>query len=122
MNKGYTVIELLVVIIIFGVITAVTISTTSYAFENHSEEYYKVKIKDIESNAKRYAMKNEKVQNGETVIITVKDLVDAGYLSGDNENDDIVDPRNSKATLNNMKIKLTYNEENGYKVVVIEEE
>ena len=52
-NKGYTVIELIVVIVIFGIITAVTLGLTSNAFKDNTDEYYKVKVKDIESNAKR---------------------------------------------------------------------
>ncbi len=122
MKRGYTVIELLVLIIVLGVITAITIGTTSYAFADHSEEYYKVKIANIESNAKRYAMSIEQLKTDKTMIITVKDLVKKGYISKDNSEGDIIDPRNSKATLNNMKIKISYDEEKGYDAVIIEEE
>jgi len=122
MKRGYTVIELLVLIIILGVVTAITIGTTSYALADHTEEYYKVKIRNIESNAKRYAMTLEELKTGTTKIITVKDLVSANYLSKDNDEGDIIDPRNKNASLNNMKIKLSYSEEEGYKAVVIEEE
>ena len=37
-KKGYTVIELIVVIAIFGLITAITIGATSYAFKDNTEE------------------------------------------------------------------------------------
>ena len=121
MRKGYTIVELLVIIIVLGIATAITIGTTSYAFENHSKEYYEVKVRNIESNAKRYAMSLGTLEDNNK-IITVKDLVDAGYLSPDNEDGDIIDPRNSKSTLNNVKIKLTYDENKGYKAVLIEEE
>ena len=108
--------------IIFGVITAVTIGATSYAFKDNSDEFYKVRISNIESNAKRYAMTLEEVKTEGSKVIIVNDLVEAGYLSADNEKGDIIDPRNSKATLNNVKVKLTYNEKNGYKAKVIKEE
>ena len=121
-RKGYTVIELIIVMIIFGVITAVTIGATSYAFKDNSDEFYKVRISNIESNAKRYAMTLEEVKTEGSKVIIVNDLVEAGYLSADNEKGDIIDPRNSKATLNNVKVKLTYNEKNGYKAKVIKEE
>ena len=121
-NKGYTVIELIVVIVIFGIITAVTLGLTSNAFKDNTDEYYKVKVKDIESNAKRYGMTLEEVKTEGSKVVTVKDLVDAGYLSPDNEEGDIIDPRNEKVTMNNTKVKITYTEEKGYEATLIEEE
>ena len=121
-NKGYTVTELIIVIVVFGIITAVTIGATSNAFKDDTEEYYKVKVKDIESNAKRYGMTLEEVKTEGSKVVTVKDLVDAGYLSPDNENGDILDPRNQKATMNNTKVKITYSEEKGYEATLIKEE
>ena len=120
-KKGYTLIELLIVMIIFGIITAIFVGTTSYAFKDNTDEYYKIRINNIESNAKRYAMTLEELKTEDSKIITVKDLVNAGYISSDNKDGDVIDPRNSNATLNNMKIKLTYDEAKGYKATVIEE-
>lgn len=121
-RKGYTIIELIIVMIVFGVITAITISATSYAFKDNSDEFYKVRVSNIESNAKRYAMTIDELKTEGSKVITVNDLVDNGYLSPDNDKGDVIDPRNSKATLNNVKIKLTYNEKSGYKAKVIKEE
>ncbi len=120
-KKGYTVIELLIVMIVFGIITAAFVGATSYAFKDNTDEYYKTRISNIESNAKRYAMTLEELKTEKSKIITVKDLLEEGYLTADNNNGDVLDPRNSKATLNNVKIKLTYDEEKGYKAVVIKE-
>ena len=121
-KRGYTVIELIIVMILFGVVTAITISATSYAFKDNSEEFYKARVNNIESNAKRYGMTLEEVKTEGSKIIIVNDLVEAGYLSADNDKGDIIDPRNSKATLNNVKIKITYSEEKGYKATLIKEE
>ena len=112
-KKGYTVIELIVVIAIFGLITAITIGATSYAFKDNTEEYYKSKISDIESNARRYGSTLEELKTENSKVITVKELVDAGYLSPDNDKGDIIDPRNQKSTLNSLKIKITYEEGKG---------
>ena len=71
--------------VIFGIITAVTIATTSYAFKDNKDEYYKVRISNIESNAKRYAMTLDEVKEEGSKIITVNDLVNNGYLSADND-------------------------------------
>ena len=121
-RKGYTIVELIIVMIIFGIITAITIGTTSYAFKDNSDEFYKVRVSNIESNAKRYAMTLEELKTDGSMVITVNDLVNEGYISPDNDKGDVIDPRNSKATLNNVKIKLTYNEKDGYKATIIKEE
>jgi len=121
-KKGYTVIELIVVIAIFGLITAITLGATSYAFKDNTEEYYISKISDIESNARRYGSTLEELKTENSKVITVKELVDAGYLSPDNDKGDIIDPRNQKSTLNSLKIKITYEEGNGYKASIIDEE
>ena len=121
-RKGYTIVELIIVMIIFGIITAITIGATSYAFKDNSGEFYKVRISNIESNAKRYAMTLEELKTEGSMVITVNDLVNEGYISPDNDKGDVIDPRNSKATLNNVKIKLTYNEKDGYKATIIKEE
>ena len=121
-RKGYTVIELIIVMILFGVVTAITISATSYAFKDNSEEFYRARVKNIESNAKRYGMTLDEVKTEGSKIIIVNDLVESGYLSADNEKGDIIDPRNSKATLNNVKIKITYSDKKGYKATLIKEE
>ena len=53
-KKGYTVFELIIVMLVLGVVTALFIGTTSYAFKDNTEEYYTVRKSNIESNAKRY--------------------------------------------------------------------
>lgn len=121
-RKGYTVIELIIVMVIFGIITAVTLGVTSQAFKDDTDEYYRVKVNNIESNAKRYGMSIEELKTEGSKVITVKELVDAGYLSPDNSEGDILDPRNQKTTMNNTKVKITYSEEDGYKATLIEEE
>lgn len=108
-KNGYTMIELLVVIIVLGVITAVTLGTTSYAFKDHSDEYYEQKTNVILRQAENYGQTLETLKDDGHIIITVNDLIKEGFVSAD-ENGNVVDPRNSKATLNGLKIKIVYNE------------
>ena len=59
------------------------------------------------------------LKDEEYMIITLDDVLNAGYYVADNDNGKVIDPRNTKATLNGIKIKLTYN--NGdIKAAVIE--
>ena len=121
-NKGYTVIELIVVMIIFGIITAVTLGLTSHALDENTEEYYIVKVKAIEAAARKYGSTLEEVKTEGSKVVTVKDIVDAGHFSSDNANGDVIDPRNHKNTMNNTKVRITYSEEKGYEATLIEEE
>ena len=55
------------------------------------------------------------------MIVTLSDVVKAGYYVADDNEGNVIDPRNSKATLNGMKIKILYNDGN-IKASVIEDE
>lgn len=120
-NKGYTLTEILVVIIVLGVFTIALMSATSNAFKNRAPEYYEEKVALIEKEAKLYAESLPNLKQEGNLVITVKDLVDKGYYVAD-QNGDVLDPRNSKATLNGLKIKLTYNSDGTYSAKVIEED
>jgi len=121
-KNGYTITEMLVVIIVLGIFTIGLIGFTSYAYKDKSSDYYEEKVLLIEKQAAIYGATLNNLKEEENLVITVKDLVDNGYYVADKDNGDVVDPRNSKATLNGLKIKLTYNEDGTIKADVIEED
>lgn len=121
-KNGYTIMELLVVIVVMGVITAVTLGATSYAFKDHSGEYYEEKMHGILRQAENYGQTLNNLKDEKSMVITVNDLIKSGYYLGDDEDGNVVDPRNSKANLNGVKIKLIYQEDGSIKASVIEEE
>jgi len=121
-KNGYTVTEMLVVIIVLGVFTLAMIATTSYAFKDRSEDYYKEKVQLLEKQATIYGKSLNNLKEEGNLVITVKDLVDKGYYVPDNAKGDVVDPRNSKGTLNSMKIKLIYNQDGSIDAEIIEED
>ena len=122
MNKnGYTTKQLLIVIIGLGVFTLGLFGATSNAYKDNSEEYYKEKVNVIEKQAVLYAKTLENLQEEGNTVITLDEMVEAGYYIADTKDGDVTDPRNSKGTLNKIKIKISY--ENGeYKAKVIEDE
>lgn len=123
MNKnGYTVTEMLIVIIVLGVFTLGLIGATSYAFRDKSNDYFEEKVLLIEKQASLYGGTLNNLKEEGNLIITVKDLVDNGYFVADKSNGDVTDPRNSKATLNGLKIKLSYNDDGTVSAKVIEED
>lgn len=120
-KNGYTMIELLVVIVVLGVITAITLSTTSYAFKDHSEEYYEQKTNGILRQAESYGKTLDELKEDGYLVITLNDLIDAGYYTADDGKGNVVDPRNSKASLNGLKIKLIYKDDGEIKASLIED-
>ena len=119
-SSGYTIKQLLIVIIVLGVFTLGLFGATSNAYKDSSEDYYKEKVNIIEKQAVLYAKTIEELPEEGNKVITLDEMVEAGYYVADNEDGDVFDPRNSKATLNNLKIKISYEHEE-YKAKVIED-
>lgn len=113
MNKnGYTGLELLGLIIILGVITILATNKISHAFSDDPNYLYKSEQKLILLLAKNYG--NDKInelkelKNSKT--ITVNDLIVNGYLTPSNDEGDYFDPRNNKRKMNDINIKITYDD------------
>ncbi len=119
-KNGYTTKQLLIVIILLGVFTLGLFGATSYAYKDTSEDYYKEKVNLIEKQAVLYAESLDNLKEEKNMVITLDEMVEAGYYVADNSDGEVIDPRNSKATLNKTKIKLSYENEE-YKAKVIED-
>ena len=120
-NKGYTTKQLLIVIIGLGIFTLGLFGATSYAYKDNSEDYYKEKVNLMEKQAVLYASTLDSLKEDNNTVITLDEMVEAGYYIADNDDGDVIDPRNTKATLNKTKIKISYENEE-YKAKVIEDE
>ncbi len=120
-NKGYTTLQMLIVMAVLGVCTLATIGLTSNAYKDNSEELYDEKVHLIMKQAKEYGKTLTNLKDEKNLIITVNDLVKNDYYVADNKDGEIVDPRNSKATLNGLKLKLSYNDDGSIDVEVLEE-
>ena len=118
-NKGYTGKELLILIAIMGIFTMTIIGATSNAYKDNSSDYYSELEHAIEKQAVLYGETLKNLKEEGHLMITLDDMIDAGYFIPDEEGN-VVDPRNSKHTLNMVKIKLTY-ENDKVKAEVIEE-
>lgn len=98
-NKGYTVPELIVVAVVLGLFSIITINKASYAFEDtkevnsQAEEMILVKSATAYGNSIKDSLKEEK-----TKYISASDLVAAEYL---------MDDENYKG----IKIKIDYQED-----------
>lgn len=120
-KNGYTGVELLVVIIVLGVVTIGVLASTSHSFKDYSDEYYEEKVHLIEKQAELYGETLNNLKAEGNLVITLDDMIKAEYFATDDSNGNVVDPRNHKATLNGLKVKLTY-VEGKVKATVIEED
>ena len=95
-KKGFTLVELLSVLIIMGIIMTLAVPSVFKISKNMKVRYFCEKINDIEKAALQYAQDNynDQVQEGEkeTIIkdaVSLYKLIDGNYLNKDNESCDI---------------------------------
>lgn len=105
-KNGYTALDLIIVIVVLGVITFFVIGKNSYAFEDHTEEYYQNKLNLILDQAEKYGETiKEQIQKDGEVIVSVNELVVKKFM-GANENGKVEDPRDTNKDLNDRQIIL----------------
>lgn len=121
-KNGYSIPELLILVVILGVITLGVVTATSNAFKDNTEDLYNDKIKLITHQAELYGKTLSNLETEGSLIITLDDLINNGYYVTDDDSKIVTDPRNSKASLNGLKIKLVYNSSDDIKASIIEED
>lgn len=92
-NNGFTLIELLAVIVILSVIGSITAYVVLSSINNAKEKSYQVTINEIESSANSYVIENNVFKNDNYICITIKELIDYGYLKNDIVKSDVSDNR-----------------------------
>lgn len=122
MGNGFSVKQILIAIGVVGIFTFIVIGTTSSAFKDNSDMYYEQTEKMIIHNAEIYGKTLESLKTEGSMVITVDDLVKAGYYGDVDGDGNVKNPKNSKATLNGLKIKLVYQSDGSIKASIIEEE
>ena len=110
-KNGYTAIDLLIVIVVFGAITIFGISKVSYALSDDKTELYNLEIKYLETQAKAYGQTQIEELKQSSKTTTVNSLIAEKYVQADDDKGNVLDPRDEKRTLNDKKIKLSYNAE-----------
>ena len=98
MKNGYTIPELIIVILVLGVISILAINKASYAFVNDDTGFETIKLILIKSATTYGDSIKEDLKNDKNKYISSNDIINAGFLT-DDEN-----------IYKNYTIKLTYNE------------
>jgi len=88
MKKGFTLIELVAVIIILGIIAVITIPVADKVIKDSKETLYKAQIEDIIEGAKAWSTNNASSlpTEGKMKTITLGELQKGGYIDKDLEN------------------------------------
>lgn len=104
-KKGFTITELLAVIVIIGIIGTIGVTSYNKVKSNVLEKQYANEIDYILTYANNYAS-DEGISDVE--YITVNDLIKKGYLNADDSDGNIYNPINKANTLNCYIIKIEY--------------
>jgi len=118
MKKGFTLVELLAVIIVLGVIGLIATVTVSNELKENRESLYQIQIDNIKRSAQNWASNHvfELPEEGESLTLTLGQLKQEG-LSGD-----VVNPLTDEQFDDNLtKIKITKVENSYVYEVIIEE-
>lgn len=107
MKKGFTLVELLAVIIIVGVVSLIVFPKIMNSIKKSKEDLYKVQVNDIELTGKKWATDHLEFLDSNhlnSTGVSLRDLITSGYFLKSN----VQDPRNKK-TMNGC-IQVSYNE------------
>ena len=105
-KNGFTMIELLAVLVVLAVITAITVPVINNALKSSRESSYDRQLNTIIDGAKSYGAKNigNLPSSGESKTITLRDLKDEGFVA-----EDITNPETKKLLADTMEIEISNN-------------
>lgn len=117
MKKGFTLVELLVVIVILSLIAMIVYPSIVKVINDSKESTYVSQVEIVIKAAKEWAVEHPSQlpsdESPSDVKVCLKSLVDGGYIDGDVKN-----PKNSKImdgyveiTLSNNKYEYNYIDE-----------
>ena len=111
MRKGFTLVELLAVIIILGIILLIIVPNVAGILNRSQERLNEEQIREIESAAKQWGLRNLNIKDnkpykGDNVIsyVTIDTLQKGGFL----ENKDVRDLTDNSDVSLNTKICVSY--------------
>lgn len=106
MNKGFTLVELLAVIIILSIIATITIVATNSVIDDSKRNLSDRQKKTIEEAAESYYLKEGMLENTSenvSACVNLSYLIDKGYV----ESSEVIDPKTKEAM--NGSVKISYN-------------
>lgn len=111
-NKGFTLIELMAVIIILAIIGLIVFPSAIESINNSKEKLYKEQVKRILDAADSWASSHDNIlpSNDESIYITIETLQKAGLL----KKDDVKNPLSGQENMSQKIVIYFDNEYNQY--------
>ena len=104
MKKGFTLAELLGVIVILGALMLVIIPLVSTAIKDADEELYNSQIESIKLSLESWMSDNQRPNEGEYITLSLSQLKEAGLVELD-----ITNPKTKELFPNDMILKIINN-------------
>ncbi len=104
MQKGFTMVELLVVIVIVALLVVLVVPMITAVIDNSRSRLLVIQIQNIEEATATWAVDNTEelpTENGHSITITLGDLKDGGYLE-----DEVINPTNNQPFPNDLIIEI----------------
>lgn len=98
MKKGFTLVELLAVLVIVGIVAGITTPVVSKMIKSSKQKAYDNQISFIERKAMEWSVSNS--ESLDLFYVTIEELANTGYI----DEEHLTDPRNGKRLTGCVKI------------------
>ena len=105
MKKGFTLVELIAVIVLLSLIALFTFPSVNKTIKDRKEALYNVQIDNIKASAVSYIDKNGLLKDNDKVIVTLCQLKQNGFTD-----EKIKNPINNKYIPDDSKVIVTKDE------------
>lgn len=108
-NKGYTITDILIVIVLLGVSALIIIPSVSNAFKTNNNEAHDKQMNMYLEQAKKYGLEHlDKLKEHDNILVlSLDELIDEGYIVALVDKN-LYDAKDNTTIINDMKIKITY--------------
>ncbi len=109
--KGFTLVEILGVLIVVGIISVITFTVIDNSLNNATNKTYETQLENIKKAAESYVVDPKNYDSlpqndGETITLTLGQLQDLGYIEVDINN-----PKTDKPFESTLEVIITKNAE-----------
>lgn len=120
MKKGFTLVELLAVVILLSIILIVVFNLVSSSIRTGKQNAYEAQISEIINSAKKWGVENSEllpdIGSASTINIDIVTLINEGYIVNISDGT-LKDPRYENTDLNGCVIVSYSNEYNQYEYI-----
>ena len=102
MKKGFTLVELLAVLVVIGLVAGITIPVVDKIVTSARMKTYEEQIKIVEKRAEDYVVSHMNLLGDDDIYVPVSTLINAGYF----DQDELIDPKTG--TNMNGCVKVSY--------------